>query len=251
MLHKSAKISSPTFGKFFFVQAILWQQDTHPISLSFQNISSKNAEDSNLLNVFRVLVVEDETNGGLKLKDIHEVRTVLESDQLSVVRTATKTLEKLKSWSKDLFEKPPISRLYEDNEEEVPELAQETLESSPNSPNRKRKRQGSGLFERGGSATQIISIPDDDDRKGEDKHEEDLRPMRKKVNEPQKETYKGRRAWTDQELEAVKQGVRVLGPGKWAEIKRMYPILNDRTGVQIKDCYRSLVKRMKKARLSR
>jgi hypothetical protein len=51
----------------------------------------------------------------------------------------------------------------------------------------------------------------------------------------QKKKYAGRRRWTDEEKTAIKEGMRQLGKGKWADIKETYKvILNDRTSGQIK-----------------
>lgn len=50
-----------------------------------------------------------------------------------------------------------------------------------------------------------------------------------------------RRKWTEEEKNAVKTGVKKYGPGKWAVIKDEYPdILRNRTGVQIKDVWRTM-----------
>lgn len=172
-------------------------------------------EDPSLIIFFDSLVVEDETSGNLKLMDIDEVRRVLASDRLSAEGTATKTLEKLKSWNKDLFEKPRLGKVYD----EIPELSPETtLESSVESPTNKRKRQGSDTL--------------DDYDEGED--EEDSSPKRKN-----QKTYEGRRPWTQQEKEAVLRGVALGLVGKWMKIKKMFPVvLKDRTNIQIKDWYR-------------
>jgi len=52
-----------------------------------------------------------------------------------------------------------------------------------------------------------------------------------------------RRRWTDEEKTAVKLGARKHGVGKWKLVKDDYPeILRNRTAVQIKDCWRTMVK---------
>jgi Myb-like DNA-binding domain len=49
--------------------------------------------------------------------------------------------------------------------------------------------------------------------------------------------------WTDEEKNAVREGVRTLGVGKWMDVKKKYPfVLKNRTSVQIKDCYRTMSK---------
>jgi hypothetical protein len=56
--------------------------------------------------------------------------------------------------------------------------------------------------------------------------------------------YEGRRIWSDDEKNAIKEGIKVIGVGKWADIKRRYSVLlGDRTGGQIKDCFRTMRKR--------
>jgi hypothetical protein len=52
-----------------------------------------------------------------------------------------------------------------------------------------------------------------------------------------------RRFWTEEETIAVKEGVRTLGTGRWAEIKSDHEyILRNRTSVQIKDKWRTILK---------
>lgn len=55
---------------------------------------------------------------------------------------------------------------------------------------------------------------------------------------------KKRKRWTDEEKEAVRQGIAEHGVGRWALIKSDWAMeLRDRTSVQIKDCYRTMLKR--------
>ena len=55
---------------------------------------------------------------------------------------------------------------------------------------------------------------------------------------------KKRKRWTDEEKEAVRQGIAQYGVGRWALIKSDWAMeLRDRTSVQIKDCYRTMLKR--------
>ena len=54
---------------------------------------------------------------------------------------------------------------------------------------------------------------------------------------------KKRKMWTEEEKEAVKKGVRFYGVGHWSQIKCMFPVeLRSRTGTQIKDCFRTMLK---------
>jgi hypothetical protein len=56
-----------------------------------------------------------------------------------------------------------------------------------------------------------------------------------------------RRFWTEEETIAVKEGVRTLGTGRWADIKSDHPyILRNRTSVQIKDKWRSILNERKR-----
>jgi len=60
----------------------------------------------------------------------------------------------------------------------------------------------------------------------------------------QEKCYEGRRNWTDLEKAAVVDGIKVLGVGNWAAIKRREAlILRDRTSGQIKDCFRTMKNR--------
>jgi hypothetical protein len=86
------------------------------------------------------------------------------------------------------------------------------------------------------------------------------RPARKRRANPFPKTYKGplpdagvfdeegkvtkRQRWSDEEKGAVKRGVKKYGVGKWVKIKENYAnILRNRTHVQCKDCWRTMVKR--------
>lgn len=53
-----------------------------------------------------------------------------------------------------------------------------------------------------------------------------------------------RRRFTEEEKEAIRTGVEQIGVGKWAEIKKRFRSeLRQRTSVQIKDCFRTMMKR--------
>ena len=55
---------------------------------------------------------------------------------------------------------------------------------------------------------------------------------------------KRRRRWTNEEKACIKLGVEHYGVGDWQSIKLDYPeILRNRTTVQIKDCWRTMIKR--------
>jgi hypothetical protein len=57
----------------------------------------------------------------------------------------------------------------------------------------------------------------------------------KKPRKSQKKKYDGRRVWSDEEKRAIKEGIKQIGAGQWADIKKLYEvILNDRTSGQIK-----------------
>jgi hypothetical protein len=60
-------------------------------------------------------------------------------------------------------------------------------------------------------------------------------PAGKKSRKSQQKTYEGRRAWTETEIHAIKEGIATFGWGKWAQIKDYYnAILKNRTSSQIK-----------------
>mmetsp|Transcript_8402 Transcript_8402/g.18944 ORF Transcript_8402/g.18944 Transcript_8402/m.18944 type:complete len:1013 (+) Transcript_8402:439-3477(+) len=63
------------------------------------------------------------------------------------------------------------------------------------------------------------------------------------VNVPRSSGRK-RKKWTEEEKDAVREGVEAYGVGRWAVIKSEWAMaLQDRTSVQIKDCYRTMLKR--------
>lgn len=47
--------------------------------------------------------------------------------------------------------------------------------------------------------------------------------------------------WTEEEKDTLKRGVRLLGKGKWAEIKNRYPLIfRNRSSIMMKDCWRTM-----------
>ena len=63
------------------------------------------------------------------------------------------------------------------------------------------------------------------------------------VNVP-RSAGKKRKRWTDEEKDIIRKGIARHGVGHWAMIKSDWPMdLRDRTSVQIKDCYRTMLKR--------
>lgn len=71
-----------------------------------------------------------------------------------------------------------------------------------------------------------------------------MSPRTSPLKKSQMKRYPGRRLWSDHEKRAVKEGIRQLGTGHWADIKDRYKvILDDRTSGQIKDCFRTMKKR--------
>jgi hypothetical protein len=129
------------------------------------------------------------------------------------------------------------------------------------SSTRKQKRAKASFYDKHEAATRLSfgdsqptdDIIDDDDDDGDDDDEDDepgaarwlvrsasgSRRKRKSRASPGKKTqqkkYEGRRRWTEEEKRAIKEGIRELGVGKWADIKAMYSVLLDeRTSGQIK-----------------
>lgn len=69
-------------------------------------------------------------------------------------------------------------------------------------------------------------------------------PITTPIAMPHPDEGKKRKRFTNEEKEAVKKGVEQYGPGDWKSIKNHYlGILHHRTPVQIKDCFRTMVKR--------
>ena len=55
---------------------------------------------------------------------------------------------------------------------------------------------------------------------------------------------KKRRRWSEEEKEAVRNGVRICGVGNWKQVRFLgMPVLRSRTPVDIKDCFVNLKKR--------
>jgi hypothetical protein len=89
-------------------------------------------------------------------------------------------------------------------------------------------------------SAQLSSLPSPAKGGKRRRERESLSPIKKKKS--QDKGYSGRREWTAEETNAVKEGVRKLKKtGKWAEIKSMYEqVLVGRTSGQIKDKWRTL-----------
>lgn len=121
-----------------------------------------------------------------------------------------------------------------------------------------RKRRGH-MFDKKQSATRLTfngdngDSGDDDDEEVDDpgneypndqsllrspkRHRSQLRASLSpgKKRKSQAKTYDGRRAWTDIETRAIREGIAEYGMGKWAMIKEHFDvILKDRTSGQIK-----------------
>jgi hypothetical protein len=131
------------------------------------------------------------------------------------------------------------------------------------SSSRKQRRAKASFYDKHEAATRLSfgdSQPIDDIIDGEDDDDDEdneqgaahlstlpspvrsasgSRRKRKSRASPGKKTqqkkYEGRRRWTEEEKRAIKEGIRELGVGKWADIKAMYSVLLDeRTSGQIK-----------------
>jgi hypothetical protein len=71
------------------------------------------------------------------------------------------------------------------------------------------------------------------------------KPRRKKKGpvKSQQKCYIGRRAWTNEEKRAIREGIKIFGKGQWSVIKNHFKEeLADRTSSQIKDCHRTMKK---------
>eukprot|EP00550_Attheya_septentrionalis_P006629 CAMPEP_0198291994 /NCGR_PEP_ID=MMETSP1449-20131203/9299_1 /TAXON_ID=420275 /ORGANISM="Attheya septentrionalis, Strain CCMP2084" /LENGTH=605 /DNA_ID=CAMNT_0043990683 /DNA_START=75 /DNA_END=1895 /DNA_ORIENTATION=+ len=71
------------------------------------------------------------------------------------------------------------------------------------------------------------------------------RVIRRKSPNRQERQYVGqRKKFSQEEKDAIRLGIERFGVGRWAEIKVYYDVeLRDRTSVNIKDCYRNMLKR--------
>jgi hypothetical protein len=137
----------------------------------------------------------------------------------------------------------------------------------PKSSSKKQKRANAAFYEKHKGATRLSfgdsqppddgvtdddSDDDDDFKEGEGAAHLSTLPSpaksgsggRKRKNRfspirrSQQKTYSGRRRWTDEEKQAIKEGIRQLGAGKWAAIKILFSvILADRTSGQMKVRY--------------
>lgn len=119
---------------------------------------------------------------------------------------------------------------------------------------RSRVSRSGGLYKRKASATTLTFDEsqeiDSDNPNGDGTHHLSTLPSRgsvdtdsndeeyspnKKSRKSQVKGYKGRRPWTIEEKNAIIEGIRKLGHGKWAQIKDRYALLFEvRTSGQIK-----------------
>jgi Myb-like DNA-binding domain len=122
-------------------------------------------------------------------------------------------------------------------------------------------RRASSIYKRKNSATQLQFEDDEevesDDPNGDGTHQltnlpvrgaveaerntDEDSPRRKKGRKSQQKKYEGKRTWSDDEKNAIIEGLRTHGKGSWASIKEEYDVLfSMRTSGQIKDCFRRM-----------
>lgn len=112
------------------------------------------------------------------------------------------------------------------------------------------------MFEKKKSATRLNFTPEkeNDIDSVEDSMGETLPDVKERPNivslyprrtlKSQEKKYEGRRFWTDDEKNAIIEGVKYFGLGRWADIKKKYSEeLEFRTSGQIKDCFRTMKRR--------
>lgn len=114
---------------------------------------------------------------------------------------------------------------------------------------------GGGLYKRKKTATKIVFSPGDDISEEMGQPTLSHLPQYAKIRTPQNPVVepdhpelnaqgkRKRRRFTEDEKTAIRQGVRNHGFGKWAAIKAEFSVvLRNRTSVNIKDCYRTMMK---------
>lgn len=98
-----------------------------------------------------------------------------------------------------------------------------------------------GVSDRGGAQDNDSGRPHKRPRGMGPSNSDDDDWLPKESSSPRKKVQK-RRRWTPEEKNAVKEGVKMYGVGNWASIKKEYKdILQNRTGVQIKDVWRTML----------
>eukprot|EP00934_Nitzschia_sp_Nitz4_P003364 Nitzschia sp. Nitz4//scaffold55_size114948//50444//52230//NITZ4_003898-RA/size114948-snap-gene-0.174-mRNA-1//1//CDS//3329554521//3354//frame0 len=131
-----------------------------------------------------------------------------------------------------------------------------TTPARPSDSEPRRSRRGSRFYDRNPTATHLEFDDEIEEDNSPEKAprltslpkraaptlEEDTdRPRKKKSS--QAKQYHGRRKWTNEDKKAILEGIRTFGMGKWATIKDHYIRFEERTSGQIKDCFRTMVRR--------
>lgn len=149
--------------------------------------------------------------------------------------TATRGVQTIREQAQDrrrsgsrLYKKRKTAvRLEFDDDESFVDDAEEEEEGSPG-----LKRDGS------------FSLSNLPPRVAPPNSDEEYTPSKKKRRGSQQKKYEGKRQWTAEEKNAILQGVQTCGKGSWAMIKKKYDVLFElRTSGQIKDCFRSMMRR--------
>ena len=197
-------------------------------------------------------VVPENIEGGQvrALKKLQRSRARLNEtveDPLSEVlaaATGARRNQKRKQWEPNLSESE--SQDDEESSDNIDEEDQVVMKKKKH----KRSSVARGtMLDKKKSATRLTFTPEkeDDSEDIEEPIEEDevlpdvkkrakvASPSPKKKLKSQQKMYEGRRVWTDEEKNAVIEGIRRFGLGKWAEIKKEYFLtLKFRTSGQIK-----------------
>ncbi len=137
----------------------------------------------------------------------------------------------------------------------------DTLEPLQKRRRRSRSRLGGRLIEPKESAVQLAFSQEDSDEEEIEEPNDDVEVLpstgkeplqarnnmspKKKQAKSQQKPYEGKRNWTLEEKNAIKEGIKVCGRGNWAMIKERFSrILADRTSGQIKvgfECERAAI----------
>ena len=197
----------------------------------------ESQEDEKVQKELKKLFVENDEE--VQMKSLGALRQILTEKPFAFDFCVQKIDGLILDYAQDLFEVPVFNNLYFPDESQassdglaVQQGGRNSTErgSLPRQTTQKRKRASIGRKE----TTRRDMDEEGEEYLPEDEQDEDYLPSSKR-RKSQRKSYKGRRVWTDEEKTAIKEGIKVQGKGKWADIKEAYAeILKDRTSQQIK-----------------
>jgi hypothetical protein len=191
---------------------------------------------------------------GMSLRPIQDLKPILQAEPFHFGQIQRKIHKLVGKWaveympslgtylgiSQENDEKPKRGNKRKlddsDEEDEDEEMAQEAEDNAKKTPPRSlgRKKAPRVLHEQMGEAGGVQILDDDDAAGDEDADEnEEEEYDQSPITSPGRKRKK-RVNFTQEEKDAIKEGIAELGPGNWSDIRNMYAVLDQRDSKSIK-----------------